>query len=254
MRFERFLVPVYLPRWLYESVGKIKRAIVPQHVREGIDLSGDRDIEWSFVASRIGAGPGEALDFGCYSGNLSILAAQHGFRVLAVDLQPHRFAFQHPNVEFRCGDLLKLDLSERKFDLVVNCSTVEHVGLAGRYGVATEESNGDLTAMRKFLQLMKPTGRMLLTVPCGQDAAIVPWHRVYGPKRLPQLVEGYTIEEQCFWVKHADNRWAQCDRETALSFVPTGHPTVPVYCSYALGCFVLRKGAGAPTKGAGDGH
>ena len=241
MIFERFLVPIYLPRPLYESMSKIKRTFVPPHARRGIDLSGDRDIEWSFIASRIQAGPGDALDFGCYSGNLSILAAQNGYRVLGVDLEPHRFPFQHSNVEFVCGDLIKLELPPEKFDLILNCSTIEHVGLAGRYGIAVEETNGDLAVMRKLRVLMKLSGRMLLTLPCGQDAAIVPWHRVYGRERLPQLLDGYKIEEQHFWVKHNDNRWVQCDRERALSFVPTGHPTVPVYCSYALGCFVLRK-------------
>jgi SAM-dependent methyltransferase len=246
--FERFLVPIYLPRPLYESTRKIKRIFVPPHTREGIDLSGDRDIEWSFIASRIKAGPGEALDFGCYSGNLSILAAQYGYRVVGVDLEPHRFPFQDPNVEFVRGDVNKLELPLEKFDLILNCSTIEHVGLAGRYGIAAEETNGDLAAMRKLQTLMKASGRMLLTLPCGQDAVMAPWHRVYGRQRLPLLLEGYKIEEQQFWVKQKDNRWMQSDRETALSFPPTGHPTVAVYCSYALACFVLRKEAAPASK------
>jgi len=88
---------------------------------------------------------------------------------------------------------------------------------------------------------MKPSGRMLLTIPCGQDAAIVPWHRVYGQKRLPKLLTGYAVEEEQFWMKHRDNRWHLCGREDALAFVPKGHPTDPNLCAYALGCFLLRK-------------
>jgi hypothetical protein len=80
---------------------------------------------------------------------------------------------------------------------------------------------------------------MLMTIPCGQDAAIAPWHRVYGQQRLPKLLKGFEIIEEEFWAKKSDNRWYPCDRQTALSFFPTGHPTNPTLCSYALGCFVL---------------
>jgi len=92
----------------------------------------------------------------------------------------------------------------------------------------------------KFRSLLKPTGRMLLTIPCGQDVTIAPWHRVYGERRLPKLLRGFEIVEQEFWVKRADNRWYPNDRATALSFLPTGHPTNPTLCSYSLGCFVLK--------------
>lgn len=250
---EKFLIPVYMPRWLYDSATRLKRTVAPPKVREGLDLSGDRDIEWSFIAARIPKGPGAALDFGCYSGNLCVLAAQHGFQVLGIDLETHQFPYHHPNVEFRCGDLIHMELPTEKFDLILNCSTIEHVGLPGRYGVTSEQGDGDLRAMRKLLSLMKSSGRMLLTLPCGQDATFIPWHRVYGHERLPRLLEGYEIEEQRFWMKEPDNRWKECDPEKALSFAPTGHSTVAVYCSYALGCFVLRKKATAPANGASDG-
>lgn len=242
--FDRFLVPVYLPRWLHDSARRVKRALVPKYTPEGIDLSGDRDIEWSFVASRMATGPGEVLDFGCGYGNLSIHAVQRGFRVVALDLEPQPFPWTHPNLEVVCGDLLKLDLPERGFDLILNCSTVEHVGLRGRYGVAVEESDGDLAAMRKLRKLLKPSGRMLMTIPCGRDATIAPWHRVYGKERLPKLLEGYEVGEQGYWVKHQDNRWYPSSREAALSYQPTSHPTIGVKCSYALGCFVLRSADG----------
>jgi len=187
----------------------------------------------------MGDGPGRLLDFGASEGSLSIVAAQRGFNVLALDLGMEKFAWKHPQVEFLQGDLLKMDLPMESFDVILNCSAVEHVGLTGRYGVAAEETDGDLAAMERFSALLKASGRMLLTIPCGLDAAIPPWHRVYGEKRLPKLLKGFDIAAEEFWVKHADNRWHPCDRATALSFAPTGHPSDPTLCSYALGCFVL---------------
>jgi len=205
-----------------------------------VDLSGDRDVEWSFIASRMPGGPGEALDFGCGSGHLSIQAIQRGYRVLALDLEPTAFPWRHPDVEIVQGDLLKLQLQVSRFDLILNCSTVEHVGLSGRYGVVAQETNGDLKAMGKLRTLLKPTGKMLMTIPCGRDTVIAPWHRVYGQERLPKLLSGYEVEEQNYWLKHGDNRWHPCNAEAALSYIPTSHPTIAMRCSYALGCFVLR--------------
>jgi len=232
---------VYLPEWLGEALRNVKRKALVS-VGAGINLFGDREVEWSFVISRLTNGPGEVLDFGASFGNLSIAAAQRGFHVLALDLGPERFPWKHPSVDFLRADLLNAELPLGYFDFILNCSSVEHVGLQGRYGVAAEETNGDLAAMQRFHQLLKPGGKMLLTIPCGKDAAIAPWHRVYGEKRLPKLLRGYEVTEDEFWVKRADNRWYPCDGLTALAFPPTGHPTDPTLCSYALGCFVLRRG------------
>jgi SAM-dependent methyltransferase len=232
---ERYLVPVYMPKSLYTGLREIKRVFIPPSRTaqpEGspelrIDLSGDRDIEWSYIASRLPIGEGYVLDFGCGYGNMSIHGVQKGHRVLALDLEHNHFPWSHPQLEMVCGDLLKLNLPESAFDFILNCSTVEHVGLSGRYGVAVDETDGDLAAMRKLGQLLKPGGKMLMTIPCGLDAAIV--------------LQGFELQEEIYWLKHSDNRWHVSDRAQALSFAPTGHPTIPTRCSYALGCFVLAR-------------
>lgn len=247
MSLERLLVPIYLPRWLHEPVRRVKRAFIPpapavpaDQDGTGIDLSGDRNIEWSYIASRLPTDAGYVLDFGCGWGDLSMHAIQRGCRVVALDLENNPFPWTHPNLERVCGDLFEVDLTEGRFDYILNCSTVEHVGLSGRYGIAVEESDGDLAAMQKLRKLLKRSGKMLMTIPVGQDAVIAPWHRVYGKGRMPKLLEGYAIEEECYWVKQPDNRWYPSERELALAFPPTGHPTRGALCSYALGCFALR--------------
>jgi len=237
----RLSLPIILPGWLHRSLRKIKRTLASTiGDPAGVNLAGDRDIEWSYIASRLPTGQGHVLDFGCGYGNMSIHAIQKGYRVLALDLEANLFPWSHPNVEMVCGDLLQIDLPEGTFDFILNCSTVEHVGLTGRYGVTFEETDGDLAAMEKLRTLLKAPGQMLMTIPCGQDASIAPWHRVYGKERLPKLLSGYAIEEQGYWVKRADNRWYPADKDAALAYIPTRHPTIAVACSYALGCFVLR--------------
>ncbi|MGA7223094.1 MAG: DUF268 domain-containing protein, partial [Candidatus Acidiferrales bacterium] len=111
-----------------------------------------------------------------------------------------------------------------------------------------EEGDGDLAAMQRLRTLLKPSGKMLMTIPCGQDAAIAPWHRVYGKERLPKLLSDYEIEEETYWVKRADNRWRPSNKGDALEYAPTSHPSIAVACSYALGCFVLRPNHAASPR------
>ena len=189
-------------------------------------------------------GPGEAIEFGCEQGHMSLVAAQRGFRVIASDLEEQTFTWQHPNVEFRQGDFLKLPLPNGYFDLAINCSSVEHVGLAGRYGVRVSQNDGDIEVMNRLAQILKPEGCLLMTAPCGRDAVLVPWCRVYGSQRLPRLFQCFTVDRQEFWIKNDKNQWVRSSRQAALDFEPRANPSNPHGCSYALGCFVLRKSLG----------
>ena len=229
----RVQVSVPLPEGLYGALRGLKRGLRSAG-EDARDLTGDRDIEWSWVASRIPSGPGEALDFGCGDSHLGVVAAHRGLRVTAVDLGAVAWPYRHERLAFLQGDILELPLQDSKFDIVINCSAIEHVGIAGRYGVTEERAEGDLAAMARLRVLMKPGGLMLLTVPVGSDAVFAPWHRVYGPERLPRLLEGFAVESREFWLKDAENRWTRSDERSALA-APSRERL------YGLGCFTLRK-------------
>jgi SAM-dependent methyltransferase len=207
----------------------------------GIDIYGERNIEWSFLTVEMPDGPGEALEFGCEQGYLSLLAAQKGFHVIANDLQEQRLTWQHSSVDFQQGDLLPLKLPSNYFDLIINCSSVEHVGVAGRYGIEKESCDGDLMVMGRLADVLKPGGHFLMTVPCGRDAVMAPWCRVYGRERLPRLLAGLRVVKERYWVKNVSNRWVGCDRESALNFEPQFDAKDAHRCAYALGGFVLAK-------------
>ena len=125
--------------------------------------------------------------------------------------------------------------------MVINCSTVEHVGLIGRYDVAEDRPDGDLEAMALLRRLLKPGGRMVLTIPLGQDAVFAPLCRVYGAERLPRLLQGYEVEKESYWVKDEGNRWAPCDRRAACDFKASAGSWDALQNIYALGGFVLRR-------------
>lgn len=236
MRRVTITMPVYLPGWLYRMLQALKYKLKPTcDTCRRVNLLGDRDIEWSWVAAHIGQGPGKAIDFGCGPGSsLGLIAACAGFEVTAVDLGSVNWHYIHHNLKFRQGDILKLDFPDQSVDLIINCSAIEHVGLAGRYGVTKNRPDGDLEAMARLRELMKPGGGvMLLTIPVGQDAIFPPLHRVYGEKRLPKLLEGYVVKKKEYWVKDEKNCWVSVEESVALSRMPRKD-------LYGLGCFVLR--------------
>ncbi len=242
MRKITFRVPIYVPEFLYALLRKWKHNIAAS-LRQGRalkNLLGDRDIEWSWVASQMPPGPGKALDFGCGASYLALIAAQRGFKVTALDLEAVRWPYLHPRLRFVQGDILDLPLPAQNFDLSINCSTTEHIGLGGRYGVIEKSPDGDLEAMARLRTVMKPDAVMLLTIPVGQDAIFAPLHRVYGKSRLPRLLEGYIVEEEAFWMKDEDNRWVQCTKEKAMGSEASANYLHPLKSDYGLGCFVLR--------------
>ncbi|HBH45816.1 MAG TPA: hypothetical protein DDX47_00400 [Candidatus Jacksonbacteria bacterium] len=218
-----------LRHWLNKFALLVKNKILINQ-----NLLGDRDIEWSFVAGHLPKNSGHALDLGCRQTYLGLMAAQAGYQTIALDLEPVAWPYQHPNLEFIQGDILTTEFPNDYFDLIINSSSVEHIGLAGRYQINENIPAGDLRAMQRMLSFLKPGGTMLLTIPVGQDAICRPLHRIYGAKRLPSLIAGYVIRNKEFWIKGEKQEWIQASENDALhKLCPKG--------AYNLGCFVLQK-------------
>lgn len=197
-------------------------------------LAGDREIEWTWTLSHVRRGPGRVLDFGSGNGMMALGAAFAGDDVVAVDLEPEQYPFRPTGIEYVQGDFNHLEFEADSFDQIINCSSVEHVGLAGRYG-SPDDPDGDLRAMAKMARIVKPAGEMVLTIPVGHDAVYHRFHRIYGEERLPRLLEHWEIREESFWAKPAGPRFEPVTREQALA--ETGSKSY-----YALGLFVLRMG------------
>jgi len=214
-------------------LGLSTRLRPPAAESNGRTLAGDREIEWTWTRAHVRRSSGRVLDFGSGNGMMALGAAFAGNDVTAVDLEPEGYAFHPHAIEYVQGDLNELELQPRSFDQVINCSTVEHVGLAGRYG-SPDDPDGDLKAMEKIAQLLTPDGDMILTIPVGRDAVHRPLHRIYGEDRLPRLLEHWQVREEQYWGKPTDDRYEPVTREQALD--EAGSRSY-----YALGLFVVAS-------------
>jgi hypothetical protein len=173
------------------------------------------------------------LDFGPGNSHTGLIAAFRGARVLSIDLGKVVQTYAHPDLVIRQGDLLTHDFVDDRFDVVINCSTVEHVGLPGRYG-SPDIPDGDLRAMHRLRELMRgPDARMIMTIPVGQDGVFAPAHRIYGEQRFPRLIAEYSLVREVYYAKfRGDRLWKETPRE--MAFAVEGSRSF-----YALGLFVL---------------
>lgn len=197
----------------------------------GFDLDGEKLIDWGWICTSLPSGPKRALEIG--PGKSPIIPAMLclGYQVTAVDTSADPTSILG-GFDFVPGDFAKFS-SEEKFDVIVACSVVEHLGLTGRYN-STEDVDGDLRAMRQIRNLLQPSGKLLITIPVGRDALHKPWHRVYGRERLPKLLEGFEVVRSQFFQKEPGRAWYATTQEKALD--------TPVDIRrYALGEMILKS-------------
>lgn len=202
----------------------------PRPPRGGFDLEGEKLFDWAWVCTNLPPGPRCALEIGPGKSPIIPAMLSMGYDVSAVDTSADPTLFID-GFSFMRGDFNDVQW-ERKFEIVVACSVVEHFGLAGRYD-SKADADGDLKAMRRIRTLLEPAGKVLLTVPVGQDAVHKPWHRVYGRERLPKLLDGFKMVRGRFLQKKPGGAWYCTTQEGALD--------TPVDIQrYALGEMVLE--------------
>jgi SAM-dependent methyltransferase len=196
----------------------------------GFDLDGEKVLDWGWGLAHLPQTPKRRiLDIGCVQSPITPAAIALGHEVIGVDTD--RLNYSLPGLTFIRADFLEANLGDERFDIVVLCSVVEHIGLAGRYG-QYDIPDGDLQTMRKVSSLVKPEGRLILTIPVGRDLVFRPWHRIYGIVRLPQLLRGFAVKQEQYYWKPPQDDWRIITKAEALQVDRQG-------ISYALGQMVL---------------
>lgn len=190
--------------------------------RIGERVYGSHGGERKWILNRIKENSGKILDFGC--GNRALLAcdlAKRGFEVIAIDILPCSIEDVPQNLHYIQADIMSIEFETRHFDHIINCSSLEHAGLEGRYG-SKNELDQDLRIMKLFERILKQDGLQFLTMPIGIGAVLSPWHRVYGEKRLSRVLEGWQIIEKEFWTFgfQEGKRWYRVTEEEALREAP----------------------------------
>lgn len=187
----------------------------------GERVYGSHGGERKWISTRIKGNTGKILSFGCDpSASLSLELAKRGFHVTGVDLLPPKFSEEKPKMfDYLQADITNLKFPNYSFDYIVSCSSLEHAGLAGRYD-SKNDLDQDLRISRLFKRWIKRNGLYFLTIPVGIEATMKPWHRVYGMKRLSQIVNDWQIMEKEFWNFNLKGNWYRTTEEEAFKQMP----------------------------------
>ena len=191
----------------------------------------ERVVEIPFVLQNLPPGAhARILDFGCTESPLPIHLASLGYRVTGVDLRP--YPYSHPGFRFVHGDFIHARFPDAEFDAVVAVSAIEHCGL-GQYG-ETESVHDDVAIVREIQRVLRPGGRLLLTVPFGQ-AGQTAWYRVYDKSRLNSLLASFAVQKIDYYVGENRRDWRPAD-EAEIARVDSVSPgfTQGVACVVAV--------------------
>lgn len=154
----------------------------------GLDDS-ERCIEIPWVLSRFQGEP-RVLDIGYANAEPRYLQARDALMIpflVGLDLA----AAHQSGLAGVAGDALALPFRPGTFDLIFAISVIEHIGRDNSiYGICKQPLRefGDLDAARGIASLLRPGGRLLITVPFGrlEDHG---WFIQYNLSRIQALVE-----------------------------------------------------------------
>jgi len=122
--------------------------------------------------------PDQHVDIGSSVTMISVLSAQ--LPVVFVDYRPLQVAL--PGLSCVGGDLMHLPFADASLNSISSLHVIEHVGL-GRYGDPID-AEGSVRATRALARVLKPGGRLFVSVPVGRERVCFNAHRVFAPQTI----------------------------------------------------------------------
>jgi SAM-dependent methyltransferase len=153
---------------LDDAIARALAAGEPARFLEAPPGTDERAVEIPWALSRL-AEARRVLDVGSANAQPAYLAALLTAGVpelVGVDLVEAEI----PEMQTVVADVRDLPFPDSAFDLVLCVSTLEHVGRDNRvYGAGEEREGGELAALRELRRVTARGGRIVVTVPCGEE-------------------------------------------------------------------------------------
>jgi len=191
---------------------KFKDCILLQKLKKSQPPASDRFIEYPWMLENIDIKEGRLLDIGSTICDNLYNTLPKTIEINCLNLNNAKF--KNKEIKFKKGDIRNTNYPDNYFDCITCISTLEHIGVSGRYN-SDEDSGGDLKAMREIKRILKPNGILLATVPYGAKD-VLPINKLYNKSRIKNLFEGFEIMSQEFKKFNKDwNVWLKADEEKA---------------------------------------
>jgi len=195
---------------------KFKDCVMLYKLKKNQPPASDRYIEYPWMIENLDMKSGRLLDVGS-----TICDKLYDLLPKAVKIYGINTNYQpvkNKDIEFTIGDIRQTNYQDNYFDCVICISTLEHIGVKGRYN-SDNDSIGDLRAMKEIRRILKPNGVLLVTIPYGIKD-VLPFNRLYNKERVNKLFEGFEIVSQEFrkfdknlgvWLKVSESEAAKTD-------------------------------------------
>ena len=122
-----------------------------------------------------GAKPLGHVDIGSSVLTVSVLSAW--VDTVFVDYRPLKASL--PGLNSVAGDILRLPFADNTLDSVSCLHVIEHIGL-GRYGDPIDPL-GSVKAACELQRIVRPGGKLLLSLPIGRERVCFNGHRIHAP-------------------------------------------------------------------------
>lgn len=186
----------------------------------------ERVVEYPWLLTRLGRGPGRLLDAGASLNHEwilrhPILAAR---RITICTLTPEPM-ISRPRVDHVYADLRATPFAAGMFGEIACISTLEHVGMDNTfvYGARASFNEADpqayLKAVGEFKRLLTPGGRLFITVPFGRRQHFG-WQQQFDGAELNAIVQtfdGSNLHVAFFryeargWQRASETECADCE-------------------------------------------
>ena len=169
------------------------------------------------------AAPGKHYDIGSrIDGFISHLLVF--MPVTVIDIRP--LAIEAPGLEFLQSDATKLALPDQSVESISTLHAIEHFGLA-RYGDTLDPEDWK-TALAELQRVLRPGGRLYLSVPVGRQRVVFNSHRVFDPRTIIQALPELELV-----------RFAAINDQERL--VDPARPEELAQANYGCGLFVFTR-------------
>jgi SAM-dependent methyltransferase len=237
-------------RQLADYQGAVERALDDQEAGAAFTARGflpggwgqgrpERLVEFPWLVARLRERPvGLTLDAGSTLNHpyildrvLPLVDALH-----VVTLAPEEQSFPERGVSYLYVDLRALPLRSATYDTVVCVSTLEHVGMdvSGWHAAvppAADPQLAALSAARELRRVVKPQGRILLTLPFGRPDNLG-WVRQFDQAALRDLMAAFepSIVRTTIY-SHGEDGWQLSSEEAAAGSQSQAYWASAVACA-----------------------
>lgn len=246
-------------QFIHQVIQNIDNQFHPQNTYGyGFD---ERVVEYPWLISKLSDKATRLLDAGSILNFDFILQHQKikSKRICITTLAPERNCYWKDGISYTFDDLRDLPFKTHTFDEVVCVSTLEHIGLDNQIYFQSEigevknttelnsltKPDSHLIAIKEIHRVLKPNGRLYLTVPFGRSQKY-PWLQVFDGQGIDRIIDTFSpsgIEETVFM--HDSKGWTISTRanaaEASYHDVHSGKKTTDLAAAEAVIALVLTK-------------